>query len=136
MTNESLNFDALFSANKRNRSNREFSIVEQTRIVVEAIQRELKDIIIVDSLPCDSEVQRKESEKLLRQARNHINNTLSKMNKQGSILLAIVNLQDLPNSLSQGQRDFLKALHALRHRTVDYVDYYAKHLYEVKNKVK
>jgi len=133
---ENLNFDALFTANKRSRSNREFSVVEQTRIVIEAIQQNFDDIIIVDSLPCNDDVQKKEAEKLMRQAKNHINNTLSKLNKQHEIMIAIVNLQDLPSFLSQAQRDFLKALYALRHKTLDYVQFYKQHVSEVKNKAK
>jgi hypothetical protein len=132
--NELVSFDALFTA-KRSRSNREFSVVEQTRIVIEAIEQELDDIIIVDSLPVSNESQ-KEAEKLMRQAKNHINNTLSKLNKQHEIMIAIVNLQDLPSFLSQAQRDFLKSLYALRHRVDDYVQFYKEHVHEVKAKVK
>jgi hypothetical protein len=131
--NELVSFDEFFQKKNKTKSSREFQVVEMTAIAVEAYKRNLPSIIIVDSLPVD-ESHKQETAKLMTTARGYVQNTLKKLDALDSIVFGVLNLQDLPSSLTQAQRDFLKALYALRHRKTDYVDYYQKHLSEVKNK--
>ena len=134
-SNEVISFDEFFAKKSRKKSQREFAVVEMTAIAVEAYKRNLSSIIIVDSLPID-EAHKESTAKLMTTARGYVQNTLKKLDALDSIVFGVLNLQDLPSSLSDAQVNFLKALYALRHRKIDYVDYYQKHLDEVKNKVK
>ena len=131
---EAISFDEFFQKKSKKKSQREFQVVEMISIAVEAYKRNLPSIIIVDSLPVD-EAHKASTEKLMTTARGYVQNTLKKLDAD-SIVFGVLNLQDLPSSLTEAQVNFLKALYALRHRKSDYVDYYEKHLAEVKNKVK
>ena len=132
---ELVSFDEFFAKKTKSKSQREFQIVEMTAIAVEAYKRGLPSILIVDSLPVD-ESHKEQTQKLMTTARGYVQNTLKKLGAIDEIVFGVLNLQDLPSSLTQAQRDFLKALYALRHRKADYVDYYQKHLDDVKNKAK
>ena len=132
---QSISFDEFFVKKSRKKSQREFAVVEMINIVVEAYKRGLGSIVVVDSLPVD-EAHKESTKKLMTTARGYVQNTLKKLDALDSIVFGVLNLQDLPSSLSEAQVNFLKALYALRHKKSDYVDYYQSHLDEVKNKVK
>ena len=133
-SNEVISFDEFFQKKTKKKSNREFQIVEMTTIATKAALKGLSNIIIVDSLPID-EAHKESTAKLMQTARGYVQNTLKKIG-YADMIYVVLNLQDLPQGLSEAQVNFLKALYALRHRADDYVNYYQSHLAEVKNKVK
>jgi len=131
---EAISFDEFFQKKSKTKSQREFQIVEMTTIATKAALKGLPSIIIVDSLSVD-ESHKETTAKLMQTARGYIQNTLKKIG-YAEMVHGVLNLQDLPSSLTDAQVNFLKALYALRHRADDYVNYYQSHLAEVKNKVK
>ena len=112
---EAISFDEFFAKKTKSKSSREFQVVEMTSIAVEAYKRGLPSILIVDSLPVD-EAHKEQTAKLMTTARGYIQNTFKKLGAIDEIVFGVLNLQDLPLSLTQAQRDFLKALYALRHK--------------------
>jgi len=134
MSNESLNFDALFTSAKKGKgkTNREFTLVEQSQIAVLAAQRELNHIMIVDSWAVNSVDERKLADDMFKNAKNHVRNTLR---STGLIIdVYFLNLQDLPSYLTAAQSNFLRELYKLRHNAEKYVDFYQEKLQTVKAK--